>query len=133
MFFTLLTSCNKILPIVIGAANTERYMNMIITNLLDEEIQKLTIYTDKNNFDGENENNIPDTDNTPYVVSNVSYKHIISYILTQDQSKKIFDALQAYSQAHDSKCHIPTIISIFESEGHKGVDFIQVFKNIEIL
>jgi hypothetical protein len=77
MYFAIYVGCNKDIPLIYAIAETENDIYKIINdNLGDDKL--VDFYIDD------------DTDDIPYVVSNVPYEHIKSIMPNYNQMKNMF-------------------------------------------
>lgn len=154
MYFAIYTSCNKITPQIVAIGDSQEAIETIICQGIDAEVDSLTVYKDEEEQRTENEEHLEkesvDQDaeahentvsqaisaeyDTPYAVADVPYRHVVSYVITFEQSSKLFaESLEATQHARSVKCQCSeTIISIFKTD-NKAVNLIDVISSLNIL
>jgi hypothetical protein len=117
MYFAIYYSCNQSTPEIFGIGKTEKDIDtLIINNIGDDKNYK--IFTEQ--LDDE-ENNIP------YEVSDVSYEHIKTLVITYQQAQNIF---KGYRLGLDHvKCK--HMISIFKSDT-SNINFAKIINSVQL-
>lgn len=130
MYFAILHSCNKTIPLVLAVCTNFMDIKQMISLKLGISIANFNKYIDSDNETESDDIDSDDIDiknnNIPYSVIDIQHEHIISYEFTFAQLIKLDNKYCSYANSCKG------FVSIFESDDN-FIDCNHIINKIELI